>query len=134
MKIAQTCLEKSLEEELSAFYLDYAYEVMAWANLLNNNTINKALQNLDTATKYLAKNNDAISTSRFTETGSKISKLSYYSSGPKIQFTGHTSLQAPQSMHSSALITLFSSTSEIQLTGHTPSQAPQLIHSSLLIK
>lgn len=48
------------------------------------------------------------------------------------EFTGHTSAQAPQSIHSSALISYLLDPSEIQETGHSGSQAPQLTQSSLI--
>jgi len=42
---------------------------------------------------------------------------------------GHTDAHAPQSIHSSALMSYFPSPSAMALTGHSPSQAPQLMHS-----
>jgi hypothetical protein len=47
--------------------------------------------------------------------------------------TGHTSTQAPQSVHNSASMRYFSSPAVIASTGHSGSQAPQLIHSSLIV-
>lgn len=55
----------------------------------------------------------------------------YYSAGFG-ESVGHTSAQAPQSIHSSASITYMLSPSEIQLVGHSGSQAPQLIQSSFI--
>ena len=47
--------------------------------------------------------------------------------------TGQVSAQAPQLMHSSALITYLPSPSEMQETGHPSAQAPQLMHSSVIL-
>jgi hypothetical protein len=47
--------------------------------------------------------------------------------------TGQVPAQAPQSTHSSALITYLPSTSEIALTGQPSAQAPQPRHVSALI-
>jgi hypothetical protein len=47
--------------------------------------------------------------------------------------TGHTSAQAPQLRHSSALITYLPSFSTIAETGQASTQAPQAKHSSSLI-
>ena len=47
--------------------------------------------------------------------------------------TGQVPAQAPQSMHSSALITYLPSCSEIALTGQPSAQAPQPRHVSALI-
>jgi len=49
-----------------------------------------------------------------------------------IASTGQTSEQAPQSVHSSALIE-YTSPSEMQSTGHSSLQAPQAVHKSLSI-
>ena len=47
--------------------------------------------------------------------------------------TGHTSAQAPQSMHFSASITNLPSPSEIASTGQPSAQAPQEMHSSEIL-
>jgi hypothetical protein len=47
--------------------------------------------------------------------------------------TGQASAQAPQLMHSSALITYLPSPSEMQETGQPSAQAPQLMHSSEIL-
>ena len=46
--------------------------------------------------------------------------------------TGQPSSHAPQSMHSSGLMTNLPSPSAIALTGQVSAHAPQLIHSSLI--
>lgn len=53
MKAANTCLELSLKAELSPFYIGYAYEVLAYSNLLNDYA-RKAQKNLAIAEKYLS--------------------------------------------------------------------------------
>jgi len=57
-----------------------------------------------------------------------------YSLTPSLmQFTGHVSTQAPQSMQPSSSITLLLSDSVIAPTGQESSHAPQLMHSSEMV-